>query len=134
MMIRFESMPPHTFGIFRPACSATSMNWTGDVAAGVVTAAFTWNRSPSFHTGVMSVSSSVLPSTKREDPRKRRRGMIIILRHYRNSRLLLKTRDNAGRGDRTRLSLAAHLGKRMRDDACAFLHRDDGIDRDAGEL
>src|SRR5215469_13615913 len=98
MMIRFLSTPPQTLGIFRPACSATSMNWTGDADAGVggafVTAAFTWNRSPSFHSGVMSVSSSVLPSTKEEDPRNRRRGMIIVFRHYRNSGLLVKTRDD----------------------------------------
>ena len=40
-------------------------------------------RSPSFHKGVVSVSSRALPSTKSEDPRKRRRGMIIGFVDYR---------------------------------------------------
>ena len=94
------------------------MNWTGDADAGVdggvVTAASTWNRAPSFHTGVMSVSSSALPSTKEEDPRKRRRGLIIVFRHYRNSTSLLKTRAVAAQAHSPTPSLGPHLRKRAR--------------------
>src|SRR5215469_8839131 len=84
MIMRFRSTPPHTLGIVRPAFSATSMNWTGD-AGDVETAAFTCHRSPSFHNGVVRVSSRLLLSMNSEDPRKRRRGMIIGFFDYRKS-------------------------------------------------
>src|ERR1035441_703646 len=76
MMTRLRSTPPHTLGTFSPACSATSMNWTGDDVE-LVTAAFTSDRFPHFQSGVMRVSSSVLLSTNAEDPIKRRRGIFI---------------------------------------------------------
>src|ERR1017187_448135 len=81
MITRLWSTPPHTLGTLSPACSATSMNSTGE-AAELDTAALTAERVPHFHSGVISVSSSVLPSTKKVDPMKRRRGIFIELHDH----------------------------------------------------
>ena len=68
---------PRHWECVRPAFSATSMNWTGEAGA-VITAAFSLRP---FHSMSRAESSSLssreLPSTKKDDPRKRRRGMII---------------------------------------------------------
>src|SRR3954471_4649762 len=76
MMLRLCSTPPHTLGIFNPACDATSMNWTGDGAA-AGSAASTTREFFHFQSGVMRASVRVPPSTKSEEPRKRRRGVFI---------------------------------------------------------
>src|SRR3984957_4601669 len=83
MMDRLWSTPPHTLGLVRPACWATSTYWTGEVV-GLDTAASTRPRSLHFHRGVARASVSVLPSMKREEPRKRRRGKIIDCDDYRD--------------------------------------------------
>src|SRR5689334_18900838 len=121
MITRFLSTPPHTLGTVKPAFSARSMNWTGDVG-GVVAAASTRNRSPSLHSGVVSVSSKPVPRTKSEDPRKRRRGTIICWFDYREPRLTGSD------------SSASHLWKWMRNHACPFFDRNDRICRDIGQL
>src|SRR5580704_2855367 len=84
MMDRLWSTPPHTLGLVRPACWATSTYWTGDVV-GLETAASTRPRSLHFHRGVARASVSVLPRMKREEPRKRLRGKIIDCDDYRDS-------------------------------------------------
>src|SRR5579859_3125385 len=76
-------MPPQTFGSFRPASRATSTNWTGD-EAGAGAVASTTRGFLHFHSGVVRASVSVLPSTKRDDPRKRRRGKIMVGDDYSN--------------------------------------------------
>src|ERR1700728_4013942 len=76
MMDRLWSMPPHTFGLVSPVCCATLTNCTGDVVV-LDTAASTKDGSLHSHRGVVRASVSVLPSMKREEPRKRRRGKII---------------------------------------------------------
>src|SRR5271170_6262041 len=98
-----------------PACWATFTNWTGEVAAGVTTAASTSSGFLQFHRGVARASVSVLPSMKRDEPRKRLRGKIIAWDDY---------RDSSGR----------HFGKRMRDNARAFFDRDDAIDGHVHQL
>src|ERR1700735_1133807 len=80
MMERLCSTPPHTLGLVSPACRATSTYWTGDVAA--ATSAFFH-----FQRGVVRASVSVLPSRKRDDPRKRRRGKVMACDDYRRARL-----------------------------------------------
>src|ERR1700677_4690231 len=77
-------MPPHTLGMVSPACCATLTNWTGEVV-GPDTAASIRAGSLHFHRGVVRASVSVLPSMKREEPRKRRRGKIIDCDDYRDS-------------------------------------------------
>src|SRR5580704_18364480 len=62
--------------MFSPACCATSTNWTPD-GVGFDAAASTTSGFFHFQSGVVSASVSALPNTKREDPRKRRRGKII---------------------------------------------------------
>src|SRR5277367_5225491 len=80
MMERLWSTPPHTLGLVSPACRATSTYWTGDVAA--ATSAFFH-----FQRGVVRASVSLLPSMKRDDPRKRRRGKVMACDDYRRARL-----------------------------------------------
>src|ERR1700740_1889138 len=75
MMERLWSTPPQTLGIVSPACWATSTYWTGD--GELETAASTSAEFFHFHSGVVSVSSNVLLRTKRDEPRKRRRGKFI---------------------------------------------------------
>src|ERR1700727_1566399 len=108
MMDLLWSTPPHTVGMVSPACWATSTNWTGDVV-GAATAAC--RRSASLHrqSGVARASVKLLPSRKRDEPRKRLRGKIIACDDY---------RDSSGR----------HFGERMGNHARAFFDRDDGID------
>src|SRR5580704_18275410 len=62
--------------MFSPACCATSTNWTPD-GVGFDAAASTTSGFFHFQSGVVSASVSALPNTKREDPRKRRRGKLI---------------------------------------------------------
>src|SRR5271156_4804211 len=92
MMTRLWSIPPHTLGMVRPACCATSTNWTGE-GPGLDTAAR--RRAGSFHfqSGVARASVSVLPSTKREEPRKRRRGKFMDCDDYKDRRLCWDTVD-----------------------------------------
>src|SRR5580700_3500788 len=76
--------------MFSPACAATSTNWTGDGkgdGTGFDTAAFTRAGSPHFQSGVERASINVLPSMKREEPRKRRRGRFIDCDDYRDRSL-----------------------------------------------
>src|SRR6185437_14301294 len=76
MMDRLWSMPPHTLGIFNPACCATSTNCTGECERFEVAAL---TRAGSLHcqSGVVRASISVLPNRKKDEPRKRRRGKFI---------------------------------------------------------
>src|SRR4029077_4682057 len=76
MIDRLWSIPPHTLGIFNPACRATSTNCTGD-GTGFEVAALTSVGSLHCHSGVVRASISVLPKTKKDEPRKRRRGKFI---------------------------------------------------------
>src|ERR1700722_11893399 len=108
MMDRLWSVPPHTLGLVSPACCATLTNCTGDVV-GLDTAASTKAGSLHFHRGVVRASVSVLPSMKREEPRKRRRGKIIDCEDY---------RDSSG----------WHFGERMSDNARALFDGNDLID------
>ena len=48
-------------------------------------------RLPHFHSGVVSVSSNVLPATKTDDPTKRRRGIFIELQEVRDGDFVAKT-------------------------------------------
>src|ERR1700691_2934335 len=114
MMDRLWAMPAHTLGLVSPACCATLTNCTGDVV-GPDTAASTKAGSLHFHRGVVRASVSVLPSMKREEPRKRRRGKIIACDDYRDSS-------------------ARHFGERMRDNARAFFDRDDLVDGHIGQF
>src|SRR6202158_205469 len=76
MMDRLWSTPPHTLGIFNPACCATSTNCTED-GGGFEVAALTSVGSFHCQSGVVRASISVLPNRKKEEPRKRRRGKFI---------------------------------------------------------
>src|SRR6266576_5261152 len=76
MMDRLWSIPPHTLGIFNPACCATSTNCTGD-GMGFEVAALTSVGSLHCHSGVVRASISVLPNRNKDEPRKRRRGKFI---------------------------------------------------------
>src|SRR5580700_8886646 len=76
MMDRLWSTPPHTLGMFSPACFATSTNCTED-GVGFAVAALTSAGSLHFHNGVVRTSISELPNTKSDEPRKRRRGRFI---------------------------------------------------------
>ena len=80
MMERLWSTPPHTFGIFNPACCATSTNCTGD-APGFEVAALTSAGSLHCQSGVVRASISVLPNRKKDEPRKRRRGRFMRCDH-----------------------------------------------------
>src|SRR3984893_18772099 len=86
MMDRLWSMPPHTLGIFNPACRATSTNCTGD-DTGFEVAALTSVGSLHCHSGVVRASISLLPNRKKDEPRKRRRGKFISC-DYRGTVLL----------------------------------------------
>src|SRR5437868_3996707 len=75
-MDRLWSLPSQTLGLFIPACCATSTNFTVDGTASVV-AALTSAGSLHCQSGVVSASISLLPSRKKDEPRKRRRGRFI---------------------------------------------------------
>jgi hypothetical protein len=104
---------PHV-GDGQPGLLSHMTYWTGDVV-GLDTAASTSFGSLHFHRGVVRASVSVLPSMKRDEPRKRLRGKIIACDDY---------RDSSG----------WHFGERMRDNARAFFDRDDGIDGQVRQL
>src|SRR5258708_1464888 len=76
MMDRLWSIPPHTLGIFNPACCATSTNCTAD-GTGFEVAALTSVGSFHRQSGVVKASINVLPNIKNVEPRKRRRGKFI---------------------------------------------------------
>src|SRR5260370_40655127 len=91
MMDRLWSIPPHKLGIFNPACCATSKNCTGD-GTGFEVAALTTVGSLHCQSGVVKASISVLPSIKKDEPRKRRRGKFISC-NYRGTALLRLSRS-----------------------------------------
>src|SRR5438045_1011546 len=105
MMDRLWSIPPHTLGIFNPACCATSTNFTGDGTASDDVAAFTSVGSLHCQSGVVSASTSVLPSRKKEEPRNRRRGRFIGC-NYRSTCLLHLCRLNTDQGTAVSVSSA----------------------------
>jgi hypothetical protein len=80
-MSRLWSTPPHTLGVFSPACRATSTNWTGDDVGSDI-ADSTTTELLHLQSGVVRASSKEPPSTTRDEPRKRRRGIFIESRHY----------------------------------------------------
>src|SRR5207245_11479220 len=83
MMYVLWSAPPQTLGMVSPASRATSTNWTGEVGVEFGTDGFGRTSASRrtvlrhFQTGVVSASKSELPRTRREEPRKRRRGRFI---------------------------------------------------------
>src|SRR5579859_84221 len=114
MMDRLWSTPPHTLGAVSPACLATSTNWTGDVV-GAATAACSRSGFLQCHRGVARASVRLLPSRKRDEPRKRLRGKFIACDDY---------RESSGQ----------YFWERMGNNARAFFDRDDGIDGDVCQL
>src|ERR1700730_9240950 len=86
MIDRLWSTPPHTLGIFNPACCATSTNCTGD-GTGFEVAALTSVGSLHCDSGVVRASISVPLNRKKEEPRNRRRGKFISC-DYRGTVLL----------------------------------------------
>src|SRR5215469_8826811 len=127
MMTRLCSTPPQTLGTVRPACSATSMNCTGEEGV-EATAGLTWAAAPSLHTGVVSLSSSELLSRNKLDPRKRRRGISIRFSDDKSRADDWTTCNVLNRSSRL------HFRKWMRDNAYALLHRNDGVNRNAGKF
>src|ERR1700730_9914142 len=89
MMDRLWSTPPHTLGIFNPACCATSTNCTED-GGGFEVAALTSVGSFHCQSGVVRASISVLPNRKKEEPRKRRRGKFISCDYRATGQLQLR--------------------------------------------
>src|SRR5215469_11985281 len=81
MTSRFFSIPPQTFGICKPACSATSKYWTEDDAR-CSNAASTTIGFCHLQIGVVRASRSVPPRATREEPRKRLRdGVMGVAQH-----------------------------------------------------
>src|ERR1035438_6740054 len=75
------SIPPQTLGIIKPACLATSTNCTPGAAASCSTVS-TKSGLRHFHSGVAKASSTELLITRRDAPRKRRRGRTIGFDNY----------------------------------------------------
>src|ERR1700733_13967512 len=91
-----------------PASRPTSTKTTGDAGGGVETAAASPRGRPHRQSGVVRASSSVVPRTTSEEPRKCRRGRFIL---------------SAGR-----------LGKRLRDNPGTFFGGEDLVDGHVGQL
>ncbi len=101
---------------------------TGEAAGGVAAAA--WSEFLHLQSGVVSASSSVLPRTMAEEPRKWRRGRFIDCQLPAYSCQLSDKAVRMTTEDRrlTTFSFAGDLGKFAGHDSCAFFDRDDLID------
>jgi hypothetical protein len=107
------------------------MNCTGE-DVDPDTAALTDAVSRHLQSGVVRTSSNVLPSTKREDPRKHRREGIIDCADYRDKRPLHETL--VWFQNLAMQSLARHFRKWMRYDSRALFDRNDPVNRDIRQL